>query len=116
MQVREITTEYFTYICDSRSRDIFLGVLYGYKALIQVIAMVLAFSIRKVKVKGLNDTKFIITIIYITSLATALIIVAVYVMKNRINSFAILFSIGVFIGTTTTIGLVFVPKVYSLSQ
>lgn len=73
--------------------------------------MVFAFSIRKVKVKGLNDTKFIIAIVYVTSLATAVLIVAVYTLKTRINSFAVLFSTAFLIGTTTTLGLVFVPKV-----
>lgn len=110
-QVLQITTLYCTYICDSLSRDIFLGILYGYKAILQVLAMVFAFSIRKVKVKGLNDTKFIIAIVYVTSLATAVLIVAVYTLKTRINSFAVLFSTAFLIGTTTTLGLVFVPKV-----
>jgi len=29
-------TRYFIYICDSRARDAFLGVLYGYKGVLQV--------------------------------------------------------------------------------
>ena len=73
--------------------------------------MVFAFSIRKVKVKGLNDTKFIVVIVYVTSLTIALIILGVYTLQSRINGFAILFSIGLFTGITTTLGLVFVPKV-----
>ena len=110
-QVRQIITRYCTYICDSRSRDIFLAILYGYKALLQVIAVIFAFSIRKVKVKGLNDTKFIVAIVYVTSIATAVIIVSAYTLKSRINGFAALFSTAVVIGASTTLGLVFVPKV-----
>ena len=52
-----IITHYYMYICSSTARDIFLGILYGYKMVMQVIAFVLAFSTRKVKVKGLNDAK-----------------------------------------------------------
>ena len=109
--MRQITTEYFAYTCDTRSRDIFLGVLYGYKALLQVMAMIFAFSIRKVKVKGLNDTKFIVAIVYVTSLSTAVLIVAVYTLKTRINGFALVFSSAILVGTTTTLALVFIPKV-----
>ena len=113
MQVRQIITNYCAYICDSRSRDIFLGVLYGYKALLQIIALIFAFSIRKVKVKGLNDAKFINAIVYITSIATAVIIVSAYTLtdKFKINIFSVLFSTGFFIGATATLGLIFVPKV-----
>ena len=78
--------------------------------------MVFAFSIRKVKIKGLNDTKYIVAIVYVTSLTTALIILSVYIVQARINSFAALFSTGIFIGASTTIGLVFVPKVSSLDE
>ena len=109
--MQKIITRYYIYVCDSRSRDIFLGILYGYKALLQIIAMIFAFSIRKVKVKGLNDTKFIVAIVYVTSIATATIIVAAYTLNTRINGYAALFSSAIVIGTTTTLGLVFVPKV-----
>ena len=118
--MQQIITRYYIFVCDSRSRDIFLGILYGYKALLQIIAMVFAFSIRKVKVKGLNDTKFIVAIVYVTSISTAAIIVAAYTLNTKINGYAALFSSAVVIGTTTTLGLVFVPKVrmvdiYSIS-
>lgn len=116
VQVRQIITNYCAYVCDSRSRDIFLGVLYGYKALLQIMALLVAFSIRKVKVKGLNDTKFINAIVYVTSIGTAVIIVAAYTLKTHINSFAGLYSAGLFIGTTATLGLIFVPKVDSKSH
>ena len=111
LKVQQIITRYYIFVCDSRSRDIFLGILYGYKALLQIIAMVFAFSIRKVKVKGLNDTKFIVAIVYVTSISTAAIIVAAYTLNTKINGYAALFSSAVVIGTTTTLGLVFVPKV-----
>lgn len=119
--MQQIITRYYIFVCDSRSRDIFLGILYGYKALLQIIAMVFAFSIRKVKVKGLNDTKFIVAIVYVMSISTAAIIVAAYTLNTKINGYAALFSSAVVIGTTTTLGLVFVPKVrmvdiYSISS
>ena len=107
----DITTDYFTYICSSEPRDIFLGILYGYKMLLQVIALILAFSTCKVKVKGLDDSKSIAAAIYITSIMFAVIMVATYTLKDFVNGFAALFCTGFFIGTTVILGLVFVPKV-----
>ena len=93
------------------ANDIFRGVLYGYKMLLQIFALLLAFSIRKVKVKGLNDSKYIAAAVYITSISLAVIIVATYTLRTHINGFATLYSIGFCFGTTIILILVFVPLV-----
>ena len=85
-----IVTEHFMYVCSSKTRDIFLGILYGYKMILQVIA----FSTRKVKVKGINDAKYITTATYVTSIVLAVIIVAIYSMKDFVNAFPALFCTG----------------------
>ena len=115
-QEREIVTLYFTYVCSSTARDIFQGVLYGYKMVLQVIALVLAFATRKVKVKGLDDSKYIAAAVYVTSIVLAVIIVATYSLRDFVNWYATLFCIGFLTGTTVILGLVFVPKVGNLVQ
>ena len=79
--------------------------------LLQIIAILLAFSIRKVKVKGLDDAKYIGAIIYVTSIMLAIIIVATYSLKDVINGFAALFCTGFLVGTTVILVLVFLPLV-----
>ena len=106
-----IITNNFVYICQSTARDIFLGILYGYKMALQVIALVLAFAIRKVKIKGLDDAKYIGAIIYVSSIVLAVIILATYSLKDVINGFAALFCPGFLVGTSVILGLVFVPQV-----
>ena len=78
------TTEHFMYICNSKARDIFLGRMYGYKMLLQVIALVFASSTRKVKVK---DAKYITAATYMTSSVLAVDVVATYSMKDFVNAF-----------------------------
>ena len=111
LQEQGVITKYCVYICDSTARSIFLGVLYGYKMVLQVIALVLAFSIRKVKVKGLDDAKFVGAAIYVTSIVLAVTIVGTYSLKDIINAFAALVCSGFLIGTTVILILVFVPLV-----
>ena len=79
--------------------------------ILQIIALVLAFSTHKVKVKGLDDAKYIAATIYVTSIVLAVIMVATYSLKNFVNAFPTLFCTGFFIGTTSILGLAFVPKV-----
>ena len=113
LQVMGIVFEHFFYVCDSKNRDIALGVLYGYKAALQIVAFIFTFSIRKVRVKGLNDAKYIAAAVYVTSIVTAVIIVSLYSLKTFLNLYAALFGLGFLIGTTVILALVFVPKVTS---
>ena len=46
--------------------------------ILQVIALVLAFSTRKVKVKGIDDAKYIAAAVYVTSIVLVVVIVATY--------------------------------------
>ena len=111
LQELEIITNNYIYVCDSTARNIFLGVLYGYKMVLQVMALFLAFAIRKVKVKGLNDAKYIGAAIYVTSIVLAVVIVATYTLKDALNGFAALSCAGFLVGTTAILILVFVPLV-----
>ena len=77
----------------------------------QVMALVFSFSIGKVKGKGLNDAKYIIVAVYVTSIVTAVIFVSLYSLKTYQNLYAVLFSFGFFIGTSVILALVFLPKV-----
>ena len=76
-----------------------------------VVALVLAFSTRKVKVKGLDDAKYSAAAIYVTSIVFAVIIVATHSLNDFANAFPALFCTGFLIGTAVILGLVFVPKV-----
>jgi len=78
---------------------------------LQIIALVLAFSISKVKVKGLNDAKYIAAAIYVTSIVVAVLIISNYTLLEFVNAYAAVDCTGYFIGTTVILGLVFVPKV-----
>ena len=80
---------------------------------LQILALFLAFAIRKVKIKGLDDAKYIGAAIYVTSIVLAVIIVATYSLKDVINGFAALFCTGFLVGTTVILILVFVPLVSS---
>ena len=111
MQERGIVYEYYFYFCDSYSHDVCLGIIYGYKAVLQVIALIFLFSIRKVKVKGLNDAKSIAAAVYVTSIVTAVIIISFYSLKEYLNAYTILFCLGLLIGTTAILCLTFIPKV-----
>ena len=87
------------------------AVLYGYKGLLQSVALLLAFRIRKVKVKGLDDSMYIAASIYVTSIVLAVIIVSTYTLRDYVNAYPAVIGIGLLVGTSVILGLVFVPRV-----
>ena len=112
-QVSGIRTEYYFYSCQSQSDHdrIWLGVLFGYKAILEIIGILLAFTTRKVKVKGLNDAKFIAGVIYITSIIIAVIIISFIALNEYLNALAAIYSVGYVLDATVILGLIFIPKV-----
>ena len=111
IQVLGIVTTYSIYICDSYNRTITNSVVYGCKAVLQVMALIFAFSIRKVNIKGLDDSPFIIAAIYVSSIVLAVILVSFITLKDFENVFAVVYCTGFFIGATAMLLLIFVPKV-----
>lgn len=85
--------------------------MFGYKALLQIIAIFLAFGTRKVMIEGLNDAKYIAGIIYVTSIVLAVLIVSFVTLEVYLNALAAVYSTGFTILATLIIGFIFIPKV-----
>ena len=78
---------------------------------LQILALLLSFATWKVQIQGLDDSKPIIVATYVTSLVLAVVIVSTYTLEDYINSYASVFSVGFFVGTTLILCLVFMTKV-----
>ena len=102
---------YFIYICSSTARDVTLGIIYGYKAVLQAVTLVMALKTRKVKIQGLNDYREVVLATYLTCFVVVIIFIVNYTMEDEMNSFIAVTSLSYFIGATAIIALVFVPKV-----
>ena len=63
------------------------------------------------KLKGLNDAKYIAMAVYITNFVSAVTFVSFYSLKRFQNLYAALFSLSILCGTTAILALVFIPKV-----
>ena len=86
-------------------------VLYFYLAVLQTTALVLAFKIRKVKIKVLNDSREISAIVYITSVIDVELILITVLLDNYNNVQLLLYYGGVQIAAVVVAGLVYLPKV-----
>ena len=92
------------------------GVLFGYKGVLQVLALLLAFRTRNVKVKGLDDSVYIAASVYVTSIVLTVIIVSTYTLRDYVNAYPAVVGMGLLLGTTMIVGLVFIPRVRNISE
>ena len=103
--------KYFLYICESDGQVYLYAVLFGYKGVLQILALLLAFRTRNVKVKGLDDSVYIGASVYVTSIVLTVIIVSTYTLRDYVNAYPAVVGMGLLLGTTMILGLVFIPRV-----
>lgn len=106
----------YVYICLNNDAIVWLAVSYAYKGLLQLVAMLMAFHTRRVKIKALNDSKEIAVIIYINSITLALLAVVEFALSKYHDVHAALFGLALLVGPTVFLTLIFVPKVNSLKD
>ena len=86
-------------------------VTFAYLAVLQIIGLVLAFQTRKVKLQGLNDSKFVAAIIYISSIMLVVLALVTFSLRTYINIGTGISVFGIFSLTTISLALIFIPKV-----
>ena len=90
-----------------------MGLLAIYKCALQICALYLAFKTRKVKIKGLNETKYITALVYIVTLIVILTLVLTFALTDYVNIYAAAQSIGNIATGSFILDLSFIPKVYT---
>lgn len=106
--------EFFVLVCYETLSPTFFWrtLIFVYLAVLQVIGILLAFLTRKVKVKGLRDSKFIAAIVYISSIVLVVLALVNFSLGLFINTGTGpgIFVISILTLTTVILALVFVPK------
>ena len=66
------------------------------------------------KVKVLNDSKYIAALVYISSIVLIIIAIIRFTLANRIHVTEVFYSGGLILATTAFLSLTFIPKMISL--
>ena len=115
MQMLAVQTDLYIYTCSSHGwiRLSILGLVYGFVGILQTAALYFAFQISKVKVKGLNDSKYTAALIYtITVLVIILATISfIFEVSDYISLSASISGFFIWMIGTLILGLVFIPKV-----
>ena len=89
-----------------------MSVSFAYKGLLQIIGMFMAFHIRKVKLKVLNDSKAIAAIIYVNTIILITLAASTFALDDYHNGHAAIIGAVLLIDATLFLGALFIPKVH----
>ena len=108
-----IRENYCVWVCQESSTPSFFWQIFvfTYLIMLQIMGIVLAFQTRKVRLRGLRDSKYVAAIIYISSISIVVMALVTFALENYINVGTGILSVGIFLLTTMFLVLIFVPKV-----
>ncbi|XP_028407396.1 gamma-aminobutyric acid type B receptor subunit 2-like [Dendronephthya gigantea] len=101
-------------ICECTHRTKLLGALYGYKGILLLFGVFLAWETRNVTIPALNDSKYIGMSVYNVVILSAIGATVSMVLKKTVyfELLHVLVSAVVVLSTTVALTMVFAPKVY----
>ena len=114
LQSLGITINYEHWECyggDSSAPFVWLTLIFAYLVVLQIIGILLAFQTRKVKIKILNDSKYVAALVYISSIVLVILALVTFTLPSYPNVLELLFSGGILVATTMFLILIFIPKV-----
>ncbi|CAI8012827.1 Gamma-aminobutyric acid type B receptor subunit 2 [Geodia barretti] len=100
--------------CLSTTEPYWLSILFGYKAIIQAIGLYLAFKIRNIKIRGLNDSREVSITLYISSMILFIVVVVTFVYGDYIDVDGFVYGFGLSTCATVVLSLTFITKMVNL--
>lgn len=100
-----------TLVCDGPKSIFWIVAFFAYILITQLISMFLAFRTRKVKIKALNDAKYVALIIYMTTVVAIVMIACAVLLNDRLNADGAVFGGLFYIFATIVLTVLFIPKV-----
>uniref|UniRef100_A0A914D3L9 G-protein coupled receptors family 3 profile domain-containing protein n=1 Tax=Acrobeloides nanus TaxID=290746 RepID=A0A914D3L9_9BILA len=99
-------------LCQSTHQEVWIAIVLGYKCLLLVFGLFLAYESRNLKLRYINDSRFVSMAIYnvaILSLVTGPVVTLL--IRTEANANFAFVSVTVLLCTYISLGLVFVPKI-----
>lgn len=103
-------------ICKSQNTTGWLCALYAYKGLLLIVGVYMAWETRNVKISALNDSKYIGISVYSVVITSASVVVIGTIISERATLAYITITSLILITTTSTLCLLFLPKIIAIRK
>lgn len=102
--------------CKSNHHTVWLGIMYGYKGLQLVLGLFLAYETRSVKLKQINDSRYVGMAIYNVVILCMITAPVILVIGNQQNAAFCFVSLANVFCCYLSMALVFIPKIVFIRQ
>ncbi|XP_014662333.1 PREDICTED: gamma-aminobutyric acid type B receptor subunit 1-like [Priapulus caudatus] len=100
--------------CKSRNHEIWLGVMYAYKGLVLIFGIFLAYETRSLKIKQMNDSRFVGMSIYNVVVLCLITSPVTMIIDDQQNASFTFVSLAIIFCSFLTMALIFIPKFMTL--
>ncbi|PNF38412.1 hypothetical protein B7P43_G07251 [Cryptotermes secundus] len=101
-------------VCRSQYTHGWLGALYGYKGLLLIVGVYMAWETRHVKIPALNDSQYIGMSVYSVVITSAIVVVLANLISERATLAFVTITTLILTSTTATLCLLFLPKLHAI--
>ena len=106
-----IIVQYFIFDIASEAYFYLMISLTSFEVLLQIMALIFALCTKNVKVKGLDDSRYVIVSVYITSIIFIVQFTTFVTLFTSLTALTAVSATGYFIATTAILLLIYIPKV-----
>ncbi|KAK3728690.1 hypothetical protein RRG08_041874 [Elysia crispata] len=103
-------------LCHSENITVWLGVVFGYKGILLIFGIFLAYETRSVKLKQVNDSRFVGMSIYNVVVLCVITAPISLIISNQENATFAFVSLAIVLCSFLSMGLIFVPKIKEILQ
>ncbi|KAJ8300573.1 hypothetical protein KUTeg_022092 [Tegillarca granosa] len=100
--------------CASKNMSIWLGVIYGYKGILLLFGIFLAYETRSVKLKQVNDSRFVGMSIYNVVVLCVITAPITLIISNQQDASFAFVALAILLCSFLSMGLIFVPKMVEI--
>ncbi|XP_046543396.1 gamma-aminobutyric acid type B receptor subunit 1-like [Haliotis rubra] len=100
--------------CNSDNLTVWLGVLFGYKGILLIFGIFLAYETRSVKLKQVNDSRFVSMAIYNVVVLCVITAPISLIIGNQENATFAFVALAIVLCSFLSMGLIFAPKMIEI--
>ncbi|CAC5406902.1 GABBR [Mytilus coruscus] len=102
--------------CTSKNMSVWLGVIFGYKGILLLFGIFLAYETRSVKLKQVNDSRFVGMSIYNVVVLCVITAPITLLINNQQDASFAFVSLAILLCSLLSTGLIFVPKMIEIKK
>ena len=97
--------------CESDNNVVWLAIVYGYKGLILLFGLFLAYETRSIKIKQINDSRYVGMSIYNVVILCLITTPVAMVISSQQDASFVFISLAIIFCSFLSMALIFMPKV-----